>query len=58
MSDKQLTLKVLEEIDDNANIEDILYTIYTQHKIIKGLKDVEDGNVKTTEQVKAIIDKW
>ena len=58
MSDKQLTLRLLESMDDNANIEDILYTIYTQYKINKGLVDVENNNIKTSEEVKEIIDKW
>ena len=58
MSDKQLTLKILETMDDNAKLEDILYAIYMQYKINKGLDDIENNNVKTIEEVKEIIDKW
>ena len=58
MSDKQLTLRLLESMDDNVNIEDILYTIYTQYKINKGLADIENNNTKTSEEIKEIINKW
>ena len=58
MSDKQLTLKILETMDDNAKLEDILYAIYMQYKINKGLDDIENNNVKTIEEVKEIINRW
>ena len=58
MSDKQLTMKLLEEMDDNAKLEDILYSIYLQYKINKGLDDIENDNLKTSVQVKEIIGKW
>lgn len=58
MSDKQLTLRLLETMNDDVKIEDIIYAIYVQYKINKGLVDVENNNVKTPEQVKEIIDKW
>ena len=58
MSDKQLTLKILETMDDNVKLEDILYAIYMQYKINKGLDDIENDKVKTAEEVKEIIDKW
>lgn len=58
MSDKQLILNTVQNIDDKTSYEEILYTLYTQLEIQKGLKDMEEGNTKTSKQVKEIIDKW
>ena len=58
MNDKQLILNTVQNIDDKTSYEEILYTLYTQLEIQKGLKDMEEGNTKTSKQVKEIIDKW
>ena len=57
MSDKQLVLNTVQNIDDKANYEEILYTLYLQFEIQKGIKDIEQGNVKTTAEVTKIINK-
>lgn len=58
MSDKQLVLNTVQNIDDTTSYEEILYTLYTQLEIQKGIKDMEEGNTKTSKEVKEIIDKW
>lgn len=58
MSDKQLVLNTVQNIDDTTSYEEILYTLYTQLEIKKGIKDMEEGNTKTSKEVKEIIDKW
>lgn len=57
MSDKQLILNTLENIDDTTSYEEILYALYLQFEVQKGIKDMENGKVKTTEEVKDIISK-
>ena len=58
MSDKQLVLNTVQNIDDSTSYEEILYTLYTQLEVQKGIKDMEKGNTKTSKEVKEIIDKW
>lgn len=58
MSDKQLILNTVQNIDDNTSYEEILYALYTQLEVQKGIKDMEEGNTKTSNEVKEIIDKW
>lgn len=58
MSDKQLVLNTVQNIDDKTSYEEILYTLYTQLEVQKGLKDMENGNTKTSNEVKEIINKW
>ena len=58
MSDKQLVLNTVQNIDDTTSYEEILYTLYTQLEVQKGIKDMEEGNTKTSKEVKEIINKW
>ena len=58
MNDKQLILNTVKNIDDKTSYEEILYTLYAQLEIQKGIKDMEAGNIKTSSKVKDIINKW
>lgn len=55
MSDKEIILDTVENIDDKSSFEEILYTLYMQFEIQKGIKDMENGKVKTTDEVRKII---
>lgn len=57
MSDKQLILNIIENMDDTISYEKILYTLYLQFEVQKGIKDIENKKEKTAEQVKDIINK-
>ena len=58
MSDKQLILNTVQKIDDALSYEEILYTLYVQLETQKGIRDMESGNVKSSNEVKEIISKW
>ena len=58
MSDKQLILNTVQKIDDKTSYEEILYALYTQLEIQKGIKDMKDGNTKSKSEVTEIINKW
>ena len=58
MSDKQLILNTVNNIEDTKTYEEILYTLIMQLEIQKCIKDMENGNMKTTEELKEIIKKW
>ena len=58
MSDKQLILNTVSNIEDTKTYEEILYTLIMQLEIQKCIKDMENCNMKTTEELKEIIKKW
>lgn len=58
MSDKQIILNRVQSIDDAKSYEEILYDLFMQFEIQKGIKDMEEGNTKTSDEVKEIINKW
>ena len=58
MSDKQKIIETLNNIDDSATFEEIIYQLYFQYRIEKGLQDVENGNYRPSEGVLKEIDTW
>ena len=50
MSDKQLILNTVQNIDDTTSYEEILYMLYMQLEIQNGLKDMEEGNTKKVKK--------
>ena len=58
MSDKQLILNTVQKVDETTSYEEILYTLYTQLEVQKGIKNMARHNTKTSSEVKEIINKW
>ena len=58
MSDKQLILNTVQNIDEAKSYEEILYALYLQLEIQKGIRDMEEGNTKTSFELKEIINRW
>lgn len=50
--------KMLERIPDNASFEDIQYHIYVREKIEDGLRDIEDGNIVSHNDIETRMNKW
>ena len=55
--------KIIESIkampeDNFEDIDVLLERIVVLDKIERGLKDVEDGNVVSNEEMKNVIDSW
>lgn len=55
---KELVMEVTNSLPDTATFEDIINAIYTRLQIEQGLKDVEDGNVSSTEELLEEMKKW
>jgi hypothetical protein len=49
---KETVRRLLEELPDNASLEDIQYHIYVREKIERGLRDVEAGRVVNQDEAK------
>jgi len=55
---KDIVRKMLDEIPDDATLEDIQYHIYVQEKIERGLRDIADGRLLSQEEVEREMSKW
>ncbi len=55
---KEEVRKMLDQIPDDASLEDIQYHIYVREKIERGLKDIEEGRMLSQEEVEQRMSKW
>ncbi|GBF12247.1 hypothetical protein TEPIDINF_001593 [Tepidibacillus infernus] len=50
--------KIIDNLPDNASLEDIQYTLYVQMKIKEGLDDLDKGNIISHDEVEKRLEKW
>lgn len=58
MLTKEKIKSVIDTLPENFTIEDVMEELIIIDKIEQGLKDIEDGNVYTTEELKQKLSKW
>jgi hypothetical protein len=52
---KESAIKIIENLPDQATLDDIMYQLYVKKKIDLSLKAAEDGKVYSHEDVKKRI---
>ena len=57
-SAKEEVQNILNALPDTASFEDIQYHIYVREKIERGLRDVEQRNTVSHEEMERRISKW
>jgi len=50
--------QLLDNVPDDASLEDIQYHIYVRQKIVHGLKDIDEGCVVTQAEVERRMAQW
>ena len=58
MLTKDKIKKSIDSLPDNLTVDQVIDRIIMLDKIEQGLKDVEAGNLYTTEEAKAKLSKW
>lgn len=58
MITKEKLIKVINNMPDNINVEDVIEEFILLSKIEQGLEDVESGRVYTDKQVEEKMAKW
>ena len=58
MLTKEKIKKTIDLLPDNVTIDELINRIILLDKIEQGLKDVEEENVYTTEEVENKLNKW
>lgn len=49
---------MLDQLSDDASIEDIQYHLYVKHTVYRGLREVRDGKTLSEEEVEGRLSKW
>ncbi len=55
---KQQVQEILQEVSDDATLEDIQYHIYVREKIEDGLQDLQEGRVIDQEEIEKRMSRW
>jgi len=58
MLTKEKIIKSFDTLPDNLTIDQVIDRLIMLDKVEQGLKDVEDGIVYTTDEVKVKLNKW
>ncbi|MCH8266500.1 MAG: hypothetical protein IH846_03175 [Acidobacteria bacterium] len=58
MATKEQMLKAIEELPDDATIEDALERLYLLYKIERGQKQADNGALVTQEEARQRMAKW
>ncbi|MFI5263709.1 MAG: hypothetical protein ACHQM6_04255 [Candidatus Kapaibacterium sp.] len=57
-SAKEDAIRILSSVKDSENFEDILYQMYVRKKVEQGLKDIEQGNIVSDDEMAAFWERW
>ena len=55
---KQDALNTINQLPDNADMEEIMYRLYVLDKVRKGQQAIEQGQTLTSEELQRDIDSW
>lgn len=55
---KQAAMETIQRLPDGVDLDEIVYRLYVLNKIHQGLKDVEEGRLITTEELRREIEEW
>ncbi len=55
---KEEVIDLLNQLPDDSTLEEIQYHLYVRQKIQRGLQDVDQGKVKSQEEVENRMKKW
>ena len=58
MLTKERVKNTIDRLPEQFTIDEIIEGLIVIDKIEQGLKDVEEGNVHTTEEVRQNLGKW
>jgi len=58
MEAKQQVLKVIEDLPDDAGVEEALDRLYLLYKVERGLRQADRGELLTQQEVRERMAKW
>ena len=55
LTTKESVISLIKELPENSTLEDIMEHVYVKQKILKGQKQLEEGQIYTHEEAKEIM---
>lgn len=57
-TDKEAVREILEQLPEDASLEDIQYHIYVRQKVLRGLTAANEGKVIPQEEIEKRMARW
>ncbi|MGE0494507.1 MAG: hypothetical protein AB7S38_35185 [Vulcanimicrobiota bacterium] len=58
MTPKQRVLELVAQMPDGSSMEDIIYRLYLEQKVLQGRDDLVAGRVVTHDEARQRLSKW
>lgn len=55
---KQASIETIKRLPDDCSPDDIMYEVNFVAQVYEGLKDADNGNLITTEELLTRVDQW
>ncbi len=57
-STKDAVIALIKSLPDNVTLEDIMYHLYVKEKILKGQKQLAEGQAYSQEEIEDQVEQW
>jgi hypothetical protein len=58
MIEKEQAIKAIQDLPQNATIEDAMEKLYLLYKIDRGIKQADEGNKISQDEAKKKMERW
>jgi predicted transcriptional regulator len=55
---KEEVRRILESLPDDATLEDIEYRFYVRQAIVAGVRDIDQGQIVSQDEVERRMSRW
>lgn len=55
---KRAALRIIQQLPDEASLEEIMYELYVRQRIDRGLRELAAGRTVSHAEVKRSVAKW
>lgn len=52
---KQEILEIIGSLPDNVSLDEVMYRLYLENNVSKGLNDIKCGNTHTQQQIRELF---
>jgi len=57
-SSKTAALRLIEQLPENASLEEVMYELYFRQRVERGLRELEKGKTVSHDAVRRSVARW
>jgi hypothetical protein len=55
---KETVIEFISQLPDDITMDEIMYNLYVQRKVMRSKRQMEEGNVYSHKEVEALAKEW